>query len=643
MSEHQNVPKKIRMSLSWKTTLIVVLTSTILLSAFGLYRHRETSRRMEKSANETLTLSANRLALSLKAPLYDYDDDKVKAVIFAEMKSDLVAGVFVTDGVNILHGYSRKDGGIVAAESLLPEEGHIVDTKSIAEQDTELGEVKVFVTLDYLKKDLQHSKISIVTEVLVLDAMLLLVLTLFIRAIVITPLNRLVVFINKISKGDVSKTDSEFLKACSERRDELGLTANAVLELICATDEITRIAEEIGSGNMMIDARERSENDRLMRALNSMIQGLRETVRLAEKIAEGDLTVKVKFLSENDALGKSLDKMIGDLIGFAADVRGASERVAVGGEQISSAAEQISQGTAQQASSIEEISASMEEMNSVITQNADNARQTAAIATEAARNAREGGEALAETVQAMTSISEKIMIIEEIARQTNMLSLNASIEAARAREHGKGFAVVANEVGLLAGRTQEAARAISELSASNIEIAGKASELTESMVTGIKKTADLVEEISASCSEQAAGIEQVNNAIQQQDQAIQQNAASTEQMASSSREFAASAESLLESVSFFRLPERTKEEEIDLDIDKLEHALRDERISSVFHSLFEKMGKGGDGKRYRGNKAQGAFGQKSIPESEQSDEDCKPGKGGKLIDMDSGDSDFVRF
>lgn len=652
MSEKRPVSKNTGISLTVKTILIVVLTSTLFLSLFGWYRHRETSRRLEQAVQETLALSVDRLALSLKSPLYDYDDEALEAVISAEMKSLPIVGVFVMNGENILHGYTRMDGEIVGTDTLLPSGGHIVAEKKLSVLDTELGDVKVFATLRYLREDLRRSLIAIVSEVLVLDIILMLVLTLFIRFIVIKPLNRLIFFINKISKGDISEiSDAEIVRSQGDRGDELGILANAVLELIRTTDEITRIAEEIGHGNMMMKVRERSENDRLMRALDSMIQGLRETVRVAEKIAEGDLGVKVKHLSEKDILGKSLEKMVRDLIRFAAGVREASEKVAAGAEQISAAAEQISQGTSQQASGIEQISASMEEMNSTITQNADNARQTAVIASQAALDAKEGGRVLAETVQAMTSISEKIMIIEEIARQTNMLSLNASIEAARAREHGKGFAVVANEVGLLAGRTQEAARVIKELSASNIEIAGKASELTENMVAGIGKTADLVQEISASCSEQAAGTEQVNNAIQEQDQAIQQNAASTEEMASSSREFASSAESLLASVSFFKLPESILEEDGEPDMEELEEMLRDKKILAAFHRLFEKLEKtgdegrqpGGENRKNPGDKA--ATGPSAESEPENGSEQLREApKTGKMIDLSGADdSDFIPY
>ena len=163
------------------------------------------------------------------------------------------------------------------------------------------------------------------------------------------------------------------------------------------------------------------------------------------------------------------------------------------------------------------------------------------------------GRAVADTVKAMKSIAEKIGIIEEIARQTNMLALNAAIEAARAGEHGKGFAVVAAEVRKLAERSQTAAKEISSVSISSVEIAERAGKLLGDIVPGIQKTSSLVQEINSSCNEQAQGVEQVTTAIQQLDQVIQQSSASTEEMSTASEMLSDQAEQLLTAASFFHV------------------------------------------------------------------------------------------
>ena len=296
--------------------------------------------------------------------------------------------------------------------------------------------------------------------------------------------------------------------------------------------------------------------------VRKIVSAMQEAVQISSKIADGYLDVEVpdKFSRKSDEIGelaRALQLMTGNLRKTVASIRGATDEVAAGSEELASSSQAVSDGATNQAASVEEVSSSMEQMTGSIRHNAENAGQTQSIAEQAAKDAATGGEAVGQTVTAMREIADKISIIEEIARQTNLLALNAAIEAARAGEHGKGFAVVAAEVRKLAERSGVAAAEISELSANSVDVAEKAGELLDKILPDINRTAELVQEIAAASNEQNAGAVQINDAIQQLDQIIQTNASASEEIAGTSEELAGQCESLRQAVAFFKTREET--------------------------------------------------------------------------------------
>jgi methyl-accepting chemotaxis protein len=286
-----------------------------------------------------------------------------------------------------------------------------------------------------------------------------------------------------------------------------------------------------------------------------IVKPLMYAVDITNRMADGDLSVEVKSdtTDETGRLLTAMKNMSENLERIIESVKETADNVADGSEELSKISAEVSQGATEQAASAEETSSSMEQMTSNIQQNFNNSLETEKIAVKTSEDAKLGGDAVQETVIAMKKISEKISIIEEIARQTNLLALNAAIEAARAGEHGKGFAVVASEVRKLAERSQNAAEEIMRMSASSIKVAERAGELLNTIVPNIQKTSTLVQEISSASREQTSGAEQVNKAIQQLDQIIQQNATASETLSSTADDLSNQASQLASLIEFFKL------------------------------------------------------------------------------------------
>ncbi len=275
----------------------------------------------------------------------------------------------------------------------------------------------------------------------------------------------------------------------------------------------------------------------------------------ARKVASGDMTVEmsVKSRDETADLADAFNEMINRMNYTLNDIVRTAQEINFSSAEISDSSQQVATGASEQASSAEEISASMEELSSNIQQNTENSRHSNAIVSKAAEDADAGGKAVEETVESIKFISEKISIIEEIARSTNMLALNAAIEAARAGEAGKGFSVVAAEVKKLAESSQKAAAEITQISAEGVKKAETTRALMVEMVPVIKKSADISEEIKASSDEQARGAEQVNSALMEMDKVIQSNASASEEIAAMTEELKSKSDNLNRLVSFFKI------------------------------------------------------------------------------------------
>lgn len=287
------------------------------------------------------------------------------------------------------------------------------------------------------------------------------------------------------------------------------------------------------------------------------------------EIAKGNFDIKagVEFKGDFKTLEAAIMTIISSLSETMHQINDASEQVAMGAMQMAESAQSLAEGATDQAGSVEELTATIENVSSMVQDSAENAMK----AYESAKGFELEAESSSDEMVLLNGAMEKISTtskqieniiaeIEDIASQTNLLSLNASIEAARAGEAGKGFAVVADQIGKLASDSANSAvntrnligNAIREIETGN-EITAKTTEAITKVIAGIKLLAKSSKEISDMSGSQAEAMRQIEQGIEEISSVIQSNSAAAEETSATSEELSAQSENLKALVEQFKL------------------------------------------------------------------------------------------
>jgi methyl-accepting chemotaxis protein-2 (aspartate sensor receptor) len=328
-----------------------------------------------------------------------------------------------------------------------------------------------------------------------------------------------------------------------------------------------------------------------------ILRPLGRLVDTANKVASNDLTVSLEY-SRNDEIGKvfhAMEAMVNNLKRLIGEIRSSTATLAAGSEQLSASAEEISRNMDDQSTRASQIAASSEEMSQTVVDVAKNASDIAESARSAADRAKEGEHAVEQAIVETNAISDtvnasaKVMqtlveksnqigeivnVIKDIADQTNLLALNAAIEAARAGEQGRGFAVVADEVRKLAERTGKATSEISSMIrsvqeevqeatgsmdettkrvVSGVEMSTKAGATLRDIVSRVEALQSMVQQIASATEEMSSVADHISGDVQSIAGAAKEISSGSEQIARTSSDIALQGSNLQTSVSQFKV------------------------------------------------------------------------------------------
>ncbi len=385
-----------------------------------------------------------------------------------------------------------------------------------------------------------------------------------------------------------------------EKYSDKDILGNSFEDMIKNLNNIARIAHQIGQGNLNVTFTKRSDNDILGNAFEDMIKNLNNIASVAHQIGQGDLNIKFTKRSDNDLLGVALENMLSNLNTIMFELKHGILSLNSATTEILATTTEVASGASQTSSAVAQTSASIEEIKQTAKSSSAKAVQTAESTSKAIEIAKSGTLGLIENMQGLAQIKEKMDLIasniillsqqsqqigeitstvEDIANQSNMLAVNASIEAIKAGEQGKGFSIVALELKNLSEQSKQGAKQVQKILTDIQKVTGtlvmaaeqgakavergvkqaqSAKNSMDQLNTTVQSAANAGKQIAASYEQELAGMDQISGAMNSVREATIQNLSSIKQVEESAHDLNTLSQKLREIMEHYTIAENKR-------------------------------------------------------------------------------------